>query len=221
MTVPLSYKSRCTICAVALPLSACCNSYRAELHVLPLMKRNPTSIVLPSSPDDVVACWRKFDPGWGQRFRIRTSAEEAKIGVLVASVRANADVPREQWSPDTGPYDAHVSMLAYVTQQEIYSEAYVDEDGNYLPYSADFMVHVAPVPGRGTLVTVKTTYSAVLLGTTFSWHVFGCVWGLEQDVPPSTIDEYRIILRLAECLGVAKDMPPPVLPKRQGTLPKT
>jgi hypothetical protein len=201
-------------CALAFYVSACCSLHRAEVHALPMRSSNPTTAVLPVAPQDVVACWRKFrrEP----HLSIRTESEAKTVGSWTTFVSANADQPRADWPSSTGPYDATVYMGL---GDDAFSDLYVDERGKNLPYGAEFLVHVAALPDARTRVEVTTRGSAVIVGDSYSWHVFRCLPLKEEPVPPTTIDEYRLILRLAECLGVERGMPPLILPTHKAGQP--
>ena len=82
-----------------------------------------------------------------------------------------------------------------------------------LEYSAGFHLHFEAVDTTSTKVSIYTYDSSVLY------------WGMplpsgdhafvkEKDVAPTTIEEYEILMRIGNLVGV-KDMPPLKLPKQK------
>lgn len=76
-----------------------------------------------------------------------------------------------------------------------------------LDYSADFKLQLTPVSDSKTRVDVQTSESKVRIGPNFGAH------GGEsyEPVTPTTIEEYRILLKIGSALG-ERGMPPLQLP---------
>ena len=168
--------------------------------------KNPTSVVLPVSVERVDACWDRFQKEHSRAY-IRTeedakSVEGGEPGLLV--LRGEAVVK--------DPHDTLLTASSAFGR----SEVYVDERGKGLPYRSDFLVHATPIDAAQTRVQVEALRSKVITGTEFT---VGHAWEqyVYRDVPPTTIDEYRVIRCLADCLGVKDGLPPVAtpLPKKE------
>jgi hypothetical protein len=77
-----------------------------------------------------------------------------------------------------------------------------------LEYSADYKLRLTPVSNRKTRVDVQTSGSKVRIGPNFGAHG-GDFYEL---VPSTTIEEYRILLKIGRALG-ERGMPPLQLPQ--------
>jgi hypothetical protein len=76
-----------------------------------------------------------------------------------------------------------------------------------LQYSADFKLLLTPVSDSKTRVDVRTSESKVRIGANFGGHG----GDYYNPVAPTTIEEYRILMKIGAVLG-EQDMPPLRLP---------
>lgn len=77
-----------------------------------------------------------------------------------------------------------------------------------LDYSADFKLRLIPVSDSKTRVDVQTSESEVRIGPNFGAHGGDSY----EPVPPTTIEEYRILLKIGSALG-ERGMPLLQLPR--------
>ena len=77
-----------------------------------------------------------------------------------------------------------------------------------LEYWADFKLFLTPVSDSKTQVSVQTSGSMVRIGPTFAAHGGNYL----EPVPPTSIEEYRILLKIGSALGEPA-MPPLSLPQ--------
>ena len=77
-----------------------------------------------------------------------------------------------------------------------------------LDYKADFEVRLIPVSDSKTQVDVATSEAEVRIGPNFSAQG----GDYYERVAPTTIEEYKILLKIGKALG-QPGMPPLVLPK--------
>jgi hypothetical protein len=120
-------------------------------------------------------------------------------------------VPEKQWGfwMPTG-LDVHGSNE---TEYELMQHGFAESDVYHwgpakLPYWADFNLFLAPVSDSTTQVNVQTLRSMVRIGPTFAapgGNYF-------EPVPPTSIEEYRILLKIGSALG-ERAMPPLSLPQ--------
>jgi hypothetical protein len=76
-----------------------------------------------------------------------------------------------------------------------------------LQYSADFKLSLTPLSDSKTRVDVRTSEPMVRIGRNFGGHGGDYF----EPVAPTTIEEYRILLKIGAALG-ERDMPPLRLP---------
>ncbi len=76
-----------------------------------------------------------------------------------------------------------------------------------LQYTADFKLLLTPVSDSKTRVDVRTSESKVRIGANFGGHA----GDYYERVAPTTIEEYRILLKIGTALG-EQNMPPLRLP---------
>jgi hypothetical protein len=84
------------------------------------------------------------------------------------------------------------------------------KDGQPLIYYADFHIHLSAVGPQKTQVDIYTYDSSLVTGVDESWSPHGPSF-ISVSVPPTTIEEYRILLGIGEKLGT-KSMPRLVTP---------
>ena len=77
-----------------------------------------------------------------------------------------------------------------------------------LEYSADFKLQLTPVSNTNTRVDIQTSESKVRIGPNFGAHG----GDYYEPVAPTTIEEYRILLKIGSGLG-ERGMPPLQLPQ--------
>jgi hypothetical protein len=77
-----------------------------------------------------------------------------------------------------------------------------------LEYSADFKLRLTPVSNTNTRVDIQTSKSKVRIGPNFGAHGGDS----SEPVAPTTIEEYRILLKIGSALG-ERGMPPLQLPQ--------
>ena len=76
-----------------------------------------------------------------------------------------------------------------------------------MQYTADFKLLLTPVSDSKTRVDVRTSESKVRIGANFGGHA----GDYYERVAPTTIEEYRILLKIGTALG-EQNMPPLRLP---------
>lgn len=92
------------------------------------------------------------------------------------------------------------------------SQIYFTDDGQPAIYYADFHIHLTALGTNRTRVEIFTYDSTVAIGAEKAWTAHGHEIGLiTAKVPPTTVEEYQILLRIGEQLG-AKDMPALITP---------
>jgi hypothetical protein len=167
----------------------------------PVAAKNPTSVVLPVPIERVDACWDRFHRSHTRAY-IRTEEDAKSVqggepGLLVLRGEAVVRDPHDVLLTAAFPFGR--------------SEVYLDDQGKGLPYQADFLVHAIPVDSARTRIDVETIRSKVITGRELT---VGHAWEkyVFRDVPPTTIDEYRVIRCLADCLGVKEGLPPVTTP---------
>jgi len=102
----------------------------------------------------------------------------------------------------------------YGTESPIgYSEIYF-KDGQPLIYFADFHIHLSAVKSQKVRIDIFTYGSSVNTGMHAAWSPAHGTKYVYVQIPPTTVEEYQILLRIGEQLGV-KDMPPIVKPGAQ------
>jgi hypothetical protein len=94
------------------------------------------------------------------------------------------------------------------------SALYVDSSKVGYPYVAEFYIHLTAIDSFSTSVSIKTFNSVIAIGHSIipNFHNGGYLGG-SKKVPPSTIEEYEILLRIGKALGVESQMPKLVLPR--------
>jgi hypothetical protein len=98
----------------------------------------------------------------------------------------------------------------YGTDSPVGESLVYPKDGQPLIYFADFHIHLAAVDPRKTRVEIFTYDSSVNTGAKGPRSAHGRTF-LFVPVAPTTVEEYQILLRIGEQIGV-KGMPRPVIP---------
>jgi len=102
------------------------------------------------------------------------------------------------------------------------SQVYLKDDYPLI-YYADFHIHLAPVGPTKTSVEIFTYDSSVVAGLDESWSPHGPSF-IYVEVPPTTIEQYQILLGIGQQLGVTNMpslvVPGPDAPVKELTLPR-
>jgi len=86
-----------------------------------------------------------------------------------------------------------------------------------LDYHADFHIHINKIDNFKTEIEIITFKSYIYIGETWYsglFHVFGHAFFDTEDVDPSTVEEYQILLEIGAGLGVKDQMPEIILPDK-------
>jgi hypothetical protein len=101
---------------------------------------------------------------------------------------------------------------ATITRPVGFAKHYVFENTTIAPiYSAHFEAIIRAATDRQTIVTIETIAPGIAIGSEIKWNPHAFWWNrhaVYQKVEPSTIEEYQILLRIGEILGVKQQMPP-------------
>ncbi|MGA3266720.1 MAG: hypothetical protein ABSE16_07855 [Verrucomicrobiota bacterium] len=92
-----------------------------------------------------------------------------------------------------------------VSESQVYFK-----DGQPLIYYADFHIHLTALGAKKCSVDIFTYDSSVVAGVDESWSPHGPSF-IFVEVPPTTIEQYQILLGIGQQLGVT-NMPPLVVP---------
>lgn len=92
-----------------------------------------------------------------------------------------------------------------VSESQVYFK-----DGQPLIYYADFHIHLTALGVKKTRVEIFTGESSVVAGVDESWSPHGPSF-IYVEVPPTTVEQYQILLGIGEQLGT-KGMPPLITP---------
>ncbi|MFM7854985.1 MAG: hypothetical protein ACKO96_24435, partial [Flammeovirgaceae bacterium] len=88
------------------------------------------------------------------------------------------------------------------------SEIYFDKKNKPLDYYAEFVIHLIPTDSQNVRVKIITVNSKVAVGRKLLPSFPHFVRMIKtKDVEPSTIEEYEILLKIGEALGVSESMP--------------
>lgn len=85
-----------------------------------------------------------------------------------------------------------------------------------IPYFYSLHLHITSIDSQTTLVEVRTVDPSISIGVRFPHNILpSSVPGaaLTKPVQPSTIEEYKVLLKIGEVLGVREKMPPLRLPE--------
>jgi hypothetical protein len=84
-----------------------------------------------------------------------------------------------------------------------------------ITYYAEFHVHITSVNDTTTFVEVRTINGRICTGEGFTQKIIQHAPGSfsYESVPPSTIEEYQILQKIGEKLGVKDKMPSLILPE--------
>ena len=126
-----------------------------------------------------------------------------------ASISSNHQEGRRYGSWMPSGLDFHGSTeTEYDMHQITMSDIYYHWWKTPLEYSADFKLRLTPVSNKNTRVDIQTSESKVRIGPNFGAHGGDSY----EPVPPTTVEEYRILLKIGSALG-EQGMPQLQLPK--------
>ncbi|PGH39809.1 MAG: hypothetical protein CRN43_06800 [Candidatus Nephrothrix sp. EaCA] len=87
------------------------------------------------------------------------------------------------------------------------SKVYFSKKNKPFPYYADFHIHISEIDSGRTKVEIYTFNSKIEIGSEFFPSLPHLVrLAKTKAVPPTTIEEYTILLKIGEVLGI--EMPP-------------
>lgn len=180
-------------CQTFLLLSLLFNACEVKYHELKLVDRNPMSYVFKFSIDTIKARlkinWEKF------------STKEIEFASDSNIVRGNKVLRGKENINDAYIYSFwDDTSLVYVSSEEP------------LLYYAEYHLHLTASDSTNTYIEVRTVDSHIITGKNFL-RGYTHVNLKTVDVPPSSIEEYKILLIIGEILGVKDSMPKLKLPK--------
>lgn len=98
----------------------------------------------------------------------------------------------------------------FKTNSKIY---FTKQDSIPLTYYADFQLHLIILDTCRTLVQVITYDNSIVIGEKTMGFVGEIGTAIVHSVEPTSIEEYEILLKIGETLGVKENMPPLKLPE--------
>jgi hypothetical protein len=196
-----AFSQRLAAVAVASPVLAGCSEDGVTAAALEVPNRTVMSFAV--GADRVHECLASFKGV----LTIRNSAFGRSVHIQTRETHPESFASRED--ADDALINPHGEQLGL---SEIYSKRSCP-----LPYVGQFRVHVVSEGADRARVEIHTLRSYVLTGKSWSPHTFSRV-NQAADVPPTTIDEYRILVAVGECLGY-KDLPPVRLPQGSREVP--
>lgn len=179
-------------------VAACWGPGRLERRSLPTP--NPTAWEFPVAAADVRAAvssslqLRPLCLGYG-RVEVFFTDEVSGFECNLGETRSNTD-----------------ACLSMVHGPVCISPVYVSR-GQALPYRAAFHIHLVPVTESRTRVEIRAVRPQVLVGRKpqLNVHAGPILADIWVHVEPTTVEEYRVLLRIGEALG-ARNMPPVSVP---------
>ena len=168
----------------------------AQIQARQLKHSNPTAYVFNVDPTTV-------------RTAIEVSIVRSEFyGMSKATVETTYGIPSiiEVFRNKSNENDVYLFSFEPIGQSKIYHK-----NDAPLSYYAEFHIHLSPISVEKTNVEVFTYHSSVVTGRN---PLIGDRGGnlTTIEVPPSTIEEYEILLRIGEALGVKDSMPPLIVP---------
>ncbi len=173
-----------------------CDSY-IDYAELRMPVKNPVEYEFEASIEDVKKA-TKMAVG---RIRRGYSIEFATDSVIV-------------WGRDVLKEPANVNDAFVYTYGLDSSRIYYSPDRGIF-YYYDLHLHLTQT-AKGTRVEVRTIDPRIRAGTRFPANLIPTPirgFGIMRAVPPSTIEEYEILLAIGDALGVKHKMPPLILPE--------
>jgi hypothetical protein len=188
------------IVALSIFISGCMVYY--DYEVLTLKRPNPTSYVFNASVDKIKRVLvEKIAPTPSYDNTIRY----AKGGRIFFFVRDNL-------------YDS----FKYLNTEENLDDAIIEDEGSPsyvyynkeepIVYSVKLHIHFKALSPDSTLVEIRAINPNIQVG----YHVMRALVDMgmtkTKEVPPSTIEEYQLLLAIGEGLGMKDQMPKLILP---------
>lgn len=190
----------------------CCESYsEKDLIVKKLSKRNPTSYTFNSSISDLhqiilsleYTSWRNFfdDPSTYQPSEYNSKG----VHISIYDTTVYTSLSSDKSKVDTNKIKYVLSNYDWIGK----SKMYFTENGA-LDFQCVFNIKLVRIDKNRTKVNVELTDMYILLGKYFNLHCQCCAYN-SISVKPSSIEEYKFLLKLGELSG-EKNMPALILP---------
>jgi hypothetical protein len=110
---------------------------------------------------------------------------------------------------DSSNFDDYI-LARFTAESKIY---FKKPDSMSLIYDADFHLHLIKIDTCRTLVQIITYDNYIVIGEKTMGFVGEIGRAIVQSVEPTSIEEYEILLKIGEALGVKDKMPPLLLPE--------
>lgn len=163
----------------------------------PLLRPNPTAIDVSAPIENVHQCFRRFD---AQDPPLTINRERLQIEWRESAVFA----PPSIYKNPANAQDVYAHNFRFPLGD---SAVYHIKD-KPLPYIASFHIHITPLDAQKTRVEVNTIEPKVVAGKEMTLLSHGAYRDVHEDVAPTSIEEYTILVQVARCLGVADTLPP-------------
>jgi hypothetical protein len=186
-----------TCCLVVSLVLTGCRAGEIAIQERQLPKRNPTAYEFDVPLDAVI---RALDEARGIKWHGTQNSNE---GGYLAWNGGNL-FTRTERSQEGNEAVAYLNGMGNAVGK---SHVYL-KDGRELAFFADFQIRLTSISNSKTRVDIVTHDSFVEAGTEL--HPFARA-GIFVDVPPTTIEEYQILLDVGKQLG-AQDMPKLITP---------
>ncbi len=167
-----------------------------KIEPLSMPEKNPTSYIFAGDSAKVTAA-------------IRAADAKGAFGRVSLELAIDSKV---LWGRDILTRPAN-NRDAYLHHRDLdTSRVYTRDGGKGVVYYIAHHLHLTPVDGGRTRVEVIAIRPEILTG--YPWNFFGVTHPspYTEHVPPSTIEEYEILLAIGREFGMEKDMPPLKLP---------
>jgi hypothetical protein len=234
----MNYRVLGLVTATALALAGCgppaVNQITLQEKLLP--HPNPTNHVFDASVSDVKTAIKKGFAKWedeqlksnrnrvwkgggdAEAKRLLTLALQLPPGMLFWKGDADS-LAKDLLTKPGNENDAYF----YGTDSPVGESQVYFKDGQPLIYYTDFHIHLTALGPKRSRVEICTYDSSVVSGVEQRWAPHGTSF-IRVNVDPTTVEEYQILLRIGEQLGV-KDMLPLATatadsPARQLTKPR-
>jgi hypothetical protein len=148
---------------------------------------------------------RKLEPTNPVSYVFNSPASEVRSAIDASVSSANQGRMYGHWVPSGLSFHGSAET-EYDMHQITVSDSYFWSN-TPLQYIADFKLLLTPVSDSKTRVDIRTSESKVRIGANFGGHG----GDYYERVAPTTIEEYRILLKIGRALG-EQDMPPLRLP---------
>ena len=166
-----------------------CDTDKVAIQQRQFPQRNPTLYEF-DAPLDAVR--RALNEARGENWQ---NTQQPFEGAVLAWKGNGDPFAKDALTKPGNQSDAYLHGMGYAVGK---SRVYL-KDGQELPYYADFHIHITAISASRTRVEVLTEDSRVEAGT--EWHPFARA-GVFVVVPPTSIEEYQILLDMGKALGV-------------------